>query len=173
MNSKTIIEVFINLVPALMIAAVAYYFFKGHIENENRRRSFMLQKSLQKQALPIRLQAYERMVLFLERISPSKLLTRVNPTSSNKQDYESLLVASIQQEFEHNLTQQIYVTDECWNVILAAKNGTIQLIRKANMLEKVETSDKLREVILTDLMENEPPTKTALEFVKKEVSELW
>ena len=128
---------------------------------------------MQVNTLPIRLQAYERMALFLERITPSKLLIRVKPTSSDESTYESLIVATIEQEFEHNLSQQIYVSDECWNIIVAAKNTTIQLIRKAGLLEKTETADKLREVILTEMMEKRAPSDAALAFIKKEVGELW
>ena len=113
------------------------------------------------------------MSLLLERISPAKLLTRVNPTSSNKEDYENLLIATIEQEFEHNLAQQIYVSDQCWNIVLAAKNATIQLIRKASMQEKTDTADKLREVVLTELMDKQSPSSAALSFIKQEVGELW
>ena len=173
MESNTILDLFLSLLPAVIVAAIAYYFFKGHIDNENKRRQFLLQKNLQKEAFPIRLQAYERMALFLERISPSKLLIRIPPTSSNKEDYESLLIATIEQEFEHNLSQQIYVSDKCWDIINAAKNTTIQLIRKANMLEKTDSANKLREVILTELMDRQPPSNAALAYIKNEVSEMW
>ncbi|WP_439152858.1 hypothetical protein [Winogradskyella sp.] len=173
MDIDKIIELLLSLLPALIVGAIAYYFFKQHIQNEDGRRRFLLQKDMQKEAFPLRLQAYERMALFLERIAPSKLLTRVHPTSSNKEDYENLLIANIQQEFEHNLSQQIYVSDECWNIILAAKNATIQLIRKSNMLEKTDTANKLQEVILTELMDKQPPSGAALAFIKEEVSEMW
>ena len=173
MDIDKLIEVGLSLLPAILVAVIAYYFFKQHIENENNIRRFKLQKSMQKETFPIRLQAYERMVLFLERISPSKLLTRIHPNSSNKEDYESLLIATIEQEFEHNLSQQIYVSDECWNVIRGAKNATIQLIRKATMNEKTDTANKLREVVLTDLMDKQAPSNTALALIKEEVSEMW
>ena len=94
-------------------------------------------------------------------------------TSSNKEDYESLLIASIEQEFEHNLSQQIYVTDECWNIITAAKNATIQLIRKASLLEKTETANKLREVVLTEMLEKRAPSDAALSYIKQEVGDMW
>ena len=113
------------------------------------------------------------MALFLERISPTKLLVRISPTSSNKESYESLLVASIEQEFEHNLSQQIYLSDECWSIICTAKNATIQLIRKAGFLEKTTSADKLREVILTEMMEKRAPSDAALSYIKNEVSDLW
>lgn len=173
MDVDKIVELLLSLLPAILVGAIAYYFFKQHIANEDGRRRYLLQKDMQKEAFPLRLQAYERMALFLERISPSKLLLRVNPTSSEKDSYESLLIANIEQEFEHNLSQQIYVSDECWNIVVAAKNATIQLIRKANMLEKTDTANKLREVVLTELMEKQPPSNTALEYIKQEVGEMW
>ncbi|MCK0179972.1 hypothetical protein MWU50_11760 [Flavobacteriaceae bacterium S0862] len=173
MEVEKIFEVILYAVPALITGMIAYYFFKEHTKNEDGRRRFLLHKDMQVNTLPIRLQAYERMALFLERITPSKLLIRVNPTSSDEGTYESLIVATIEQEFEHNLSQQIYVSDECWNIIVAAKNTTIQLIRKAGLLEKTGTADKLREVILTEMMEKRAPSDAALAFIKKEVGELW
>jgi hypothetical protein len=128
---------------------------------------------MQVNAMPLRLQAYERVALFLERISPSKLLIRIAPISSNKNDYESLLIQNIEQEFEHNLSQQIYISDKCWSIVTTAKNATIQLIRKASMSEKTDTSDKLREIVLTEMMERHSPSDAALSFIKEEVSELW
>jgi len=173
MEVEKIFEVILYAVPALITGMIAYYFFKEHTKNEDGRRRFLLHKDMQVNTLPIRLQAYERMALFLERITPSKLLIRVKPTSSDESAYESLIVATIEQEFEHNLSQQIYVSDECWNIIVAAKNTTIQLIRKAGLLEKTGTADKLREVILTEMMEKRAPSDAALAFIKKEVGELW
>tara|TARA_R110002049_G_scaffold160763_3_gene325792 strand:- start:464 stop:985 length:522 start_codon:yes stop_codon:yes gene_type:complete len=173
MDIDKIIELIFNIAPALVVGAIAYYFFQQHIANENSRRRFLLQKDLQKETFPLRLQAYERMALFLERISPSKLLTRVNPTSSNKEDYQNLLIATIEQEFEHNLSQQIYVSDQCWSITQAAKNATIQMIRKATIQNETDTANKLREVVLTDLMDKASPSSAALAFIKEEVSEMW
>lgn len=173
MDSERIIDLFLFAIPTLITGFIAYYFFKEHTKNEDGRRRFLLHKDLQVNTLPIRLQAYERMALFLERITPAKLLIRMSPTSSNKEDYESLLIVSIEQEFEHNLSQQIYISDDCWSIITAAKNATIQLIRKASLLEKTDTANKLREVILTEMMERRAPSDAALSYIKQEVSELW
>lgn len=158
--------------PTIITGLIAYYFFKEHTKNEDGRRRYLLKKDLQVNILPTRLQAYERMALFLERITPSKLLIRVAPTDSNKDIYEALLIQNIEQEFEHNLSQQIYISDKCWNIINAAKNATIQLIRKASLLEKTDTANKLREVVLTEMMERRSPSDAALSFLKEEVSEI-
>ncbi|GGD08496.1 DUF7935 family protein [Hyunsoonleella pacifica] len=173
MDSSRIIDLFLFTLPSLITGVIAYYFFQTHTKNEDGRRRFLLKKDLQTTSLPLRLQAYERLTLFLERISPNKLLLRVKPTSSNKEDYESLLIQSIQQEMEHNLTQQIYVSEKCWSVISTAKAATVQLIRKANLSDKTDSADKLREVILTEMMERHSPSDAAISILKEEVRELW
>jgi hypothetical protein len=173
METERIIDLFFYLIPSLVTGLIAYYFFKEHTKNEDGRRRFLLKKDMQVNSLPLRLQAYERLTIFLERITPSKILIRVSPKSSNKESYESLLILTIEQEFEHNLSQQIYVSEKCWSITNAAKNATIQLIRKASLLEKTDTADKLREVILTEMMERRPPSDAALSFIREEVSDLW
>ncbi|TXE07875.1 hypothetical protein ES711_10620 [Gelidibacter salicanalis] len=168
-----LIDALLYAIPALITGLVAYYFFKEHTKNEDGRRRFLLQKDMQVNAMPLRLQAYERMAIFLERITPTKLIVRVVPTSSNKDSYENLLIANIEQEFEHNLAQQIYISDDCWSIISAAKNATIQLIRKASLSEKIDSADKLREVILNEMMEKRAPSDTALSYIKQEASQMW
>ncbi|WP_299391913.1 hypothetical protein [uncultured Gelidibacter sp.] len=168
-----LIDALLYAIPAVITGLVAYYFFKEHTKNEDGRRRFLLQKDMQVNSMPLRLQAYERMAIFLERITPSKLIVRVSPTSSNKDNYESLLIANIEQEFEHNLSQQIYISDECWSIITAAKNATIQLIRKSSLSEKTDTADKLREVVLNEMMDKRAPSDAALSYIKQEVSKMW
>jgi len=172
MNGEQIIQLFAYLLPSVVTGVVAFYFFKMHTKNEDGRRRFLLHKDTQSSTLPIRLQAYERMALFLERISIPSLVVRVAPTSADKNAYESLLIKNIENEFDHNLSQQIYLTDECWNVIKAAKGATIQMIRRA-ALSDADSADKLREDVLNETMDMQSPSNTALAFVKKEISDLW
>lgn len=172
MDTSLIFQILAYCVPALITGGVAYYFFNLHIQNEDNRRNFMIRKENQKQALPLRIQAYERMALYLERIEPSKLLIRITPISSDKNEYEQLIITHIEQEFEHNLTQQIYMSEKCWMVINTAKSTLVQTIRKTNMSDKIDSANKLREVILTDLLDKPSPTSVALAFLKNEVSEL-
>ncbi|QNJ99178.1 DUF7935 family protein [Constantimarinum furrinae] len=172
-EATQIISYVAYLLPAIVVGIIAYYFFKGHTSNEEGRRRYLIQKEAQNKILPIRLQAYERMTLFLERIDPNKLLIRVKPFADEVEKYETLLIKNIEQEFEHNLTQQIYVTSECWNLINAAKNATIHVIRQAAMHEKDNTADHMREWLLRNFMEEVTPSQKALAYVKKEVSELF
>lgn len=172
MTGDGIFQLFAYLLPAVVTGAVAFYFFRLHTNNEEGRRRFLLHKESQKSALPLRLQAYERMALFLERISIPSLVVRIAPKSADKAEYENLLIKHIENEFEHNLSQQIYMSDECWNIIKAAKNATIQSIRKAGMSES-ESANKLREDILNETMDKQSPSVTALAYIKKEIGQLW
>lgn len=160
------------LLPAIVVGIIANNFFKNHISNEDKRRRFLLHKDARSQVLPLRLQAYERIVLFLERIDPARLLIRVKPFSDSKEDYENLLIRNIEQEFEHNLSQQIYVSPECWNLVNSAKNATIRTIRQVSMKEEYDV-DTMREAIIQVFMDEVSPSHQALSFVKKEVGQLF
>ena len=173
MDSTKIIEILAYTIPSLITGGVAYYLFNSYFKDQQNTRRWLLQKEAQKDALPLRLQAYERMSLYLERIKPTNLLIRIIPLTNDKNEYENLVISQIEQEFEHNLTQQIYMSDKCWTIIVTAKNATIQMIRKANMSDRVDNADKLREVLLSDLMEKQSPSNAALAFIKNEVGQLW
>jgi len=169
MNTDKILELLFFCLPALITGGVAYYFFQMHTKNEEKRRHFAIARRNQKHALPLRLQAYERMALFMERIDPAKMLIRITPISDDKNDYVNYVAAQIEQEYEHNLTQQIYMSDDCWGLITTSKNATIQMLRKAALKPEVTDANKLRETVLRDLFESPSPSVTALAFIKNEV----
>ena len=176
MNS-TLLNLLYFTVPALITGVLAYVLLQQFFKNEKSRREHdnLSLKHLEttKESLPVRLQAYERMSLYLERISPNNLLLRVSPITEDSKGYENLLIQNIEQEFEHNLAQQIYLTDDCWSVINTSKNGVIKIIRKANINDKITTADQLREAVLTEMVEKPSPTLVALSYVRNEVSKLW
>ncbi|MBC7523591.1 MAG: hypothetical protein H7239_04045 [Flavobacterium sp.] len=172
MNLEKFAELGFYTLPAITVGIVSYSLFNSYFKELQSSRKSLMQQENQKLSLPIRLQAYERLTLFLERINPTKLIVRIAPLSDDKFDYENLLINLIEQEFEHNLTQQIYISNASWNIILTAKNTTIQIIRKTAMSDKITNSFKLREKILSDLLENEAPSSIALSYLKSEISEL-
>lgn len=173
MDTTQIIEIIIYSLPTLIITIIGYSIFELYTKNEREKRMYLLQKDTKTDILPLRLQAYERMTLFIERINPSQLLVRIAPISENKNDYQNFVIAQIEQEFEHNLAQQIYISEECWSVIIKAKNATIQSLLLATKNEKVGDANELREFILKNLSENQSPTTIALTYLKNEVSLLW
>jgi hypothetical protein len=169
MTDISLLQLLFYLLPAVIVGLISFYFFKMHTTNEEKRRHYLIRLENQKIGLPLKLQAFERMALFLERISMGKLLIRVKPKSNDLEAYENLLVQTVDQEFDHNLSQQIYLTSECWNVIKTSKNATIGIIRKTAKKAEVTNADELRQTILNALMDQVPPTETALDYIKKEV----
>ena len=166
---EQILGLMVYCIPALVTGVIAFLFFREHTDNENNRRNFILKESIQKESLPIRLQAYERLTLFLERISPQNLLKRVSPISQEVEDYKSLLIQTVEQEYEHNLSQQIYVSDPCWRIVSAAKNSTIQTIVSFKNND-VSTANDIRPLLLDILLNNEVTAGKALNFLNEEVS---
>lgn len=166
---EQILGLMVYCIPALVTGVIAFLFFREHTDNENNRRNFILKESIQKESLPIRLQAYERLTLFLERISPQNLLKRVSPISQEVEDYKSLLIQTVEQEYEHNLSQQIYVSDPCWRIVSAAKNSTIQTIVSFKNKD-VTSANNIRPLLLDILLNNEVTAEMALNFLNEEVS---
>lgn len=173
MRSPDLIQLIFMIAPTLIVGLVAYYFFQNFVRNEENRRYYQLRRETGKEMIPYRVQALERLALYLERIDPGRLLMREKPMDQDKAAYTSKLVRVIEQEFEHNLAQQIYVSADCWDAIRATKNATISLIRNAGASEEVDSAEKLREMILTGLLENSSPSQTGLAYIKKEAQEMW
>ena len=173
MDSTKIIEIIAYTLPSLITGGVAYFLFNSYFKDQQNTRRWLLQKENQPAILPLRLQAYERLTLLMERINPSQMMVRISPLSNDKTDYQNLVIAQIDQEFEHNLSQQIYVSEECWSVLLTAKNATIQMIRVATQNEKVTDADSLRAFIVSEFLEKPTPSSAALSFIKNEVGQIW
>jgi hypothetical protein len=170
---QPILQIFTTLLPTFIVGLLAYYFFNSFMKNEENRRRFLTVKETQAKTLPTRMQAYERMTLFLERIKPENLVVRIKANNMDKNQYEQLLISSIEQEFEHNLAQQIYVTEEAWNVIRSAKNATIQRIRQIGLGDKATSTDAFRQSILNQMMDRRAPSATALSYLREEVRNLF
>lgn len=165
-----ILESIAYILPATVTGFVAYYMFNGFIQQKNNEKNLELLAEKKKESLPIKLQAYERMLLFCERINPVKLLLRVKPLSENTTDYLQLIIANIDQEFEHNLVQQIYISNDAWLSIIASKRAIINKLRQ--VAEVSNSANDLRENILIDYSKTLPPTDTAIDFIKSEVRKI-
>lgn len=165
-----ILESIAYILPAAVTGFVAYYMFNGFLKQQNTEKKLALMAEKKKASLPIKLQAYERMLLFCERINPVKMLVRIKPISENTSDYLQLLIANIEQEFEHNLVQQIYISDEAWTAIIATKRAIINKLQQA--AETSNSANDFRENVLIDYSKTLPPTETAISFIKSEVKKL-
>tara|TARA_R110001606_G_scaffold8303_2_gene36372 strand:- start:2940 stop:3452 length:513 start_codon:yes stop_codon:yes gene_type:complete len=162
-----LLESIAYILPAVVTGVVAYYMLNGFLKNKNSEKKLELLAQQKRESLPIRLQAYERMLLFCERINPVKMLLRIKPLTTITEDYLQLLIANIEQEFEHNLVQQIYLSNDTWLAVVAAKNAIINKLKQ--VAENANSANELRENVLIEYTKILPPTETAIGFIKNEV----
>jgi hypothetical protein len=169
------LEILKYTLPSLIVFLTAWLLIRKFLENDRKIKKMDLMFRNEQYILPIRMQAYERLVLFLERISPESLLMRVNHKGMNSQQLHSELLATIRAEFEHNLAQQIYISRDGWEIVKNARSGLINIINTAaKSIEPESPSIKLSQTILEAIIDNEnSPTSIAIDFLKKEIKELF
>lgn len=167
---EQIIQGIAYALPAIATAGVAYFMFSAFLEKDDNEKKFNALINRKRESLPMKLQAYERLILFSERINPSKLLLRVNPIGTEADGYAHLLIGNIEQEFEHNLVQQIYISETAWKAVLGSKLSIVNRIRSA--AENSKSAKELRENLLIDFAKAESPTETAVAIIKQEVKKL-
>ena len=160
--------------PALLVFLTAWIILRNMMRNdsEKRRQEVILQGN--RTVTPIKLQAYERIVLFLERISPESLLMRVSSPDMTVSQLQSALLASIRSEFEHNLSQQIYMSPQAWEVVRNARSNIIKIINsEAERIKGDAPGIELSKLLLGRIMEMEhDPARAAIDFIKGEVGRM-
>ncbi len=161
--------VLLVVLPAVIVGLTSFFAIKSIVKQEAMKQKYQLLKTTQKEVLPLKLQAYERLTLLLDRISLQKLVTRVQPIGDDLKSYKQLLLANINQELDHNLTQQMYVSDECWQTILKTKQAIVTQIIQQH--EEVTSATALQAYVLNQL-KLETPTSVAQSFIRNEVGEL-
>jgi hypothetical protein len=161
-------------IPALVVFFTAWVVLRNMIKNDQdkRKQELILQNS--RIVTPIKLQAYERIVLFLERISLESLLIRVSISDMSAHQLHIAMLNAIRSEFEHNLSQQIYMSQQAWEVVRNARSNMIKIIN--NEVEKLPADSSamaLSKKLLERIMELETePTRAAIDFVKAEIARM-
>jgi hypothetical protein len=165
------IELLKLILPALIVFLTTYYLVKNFLSNESQKKAIDLKLNNQSIISPIRLQAYERVVLFLERINPSSMVMRLNKTG-NASNFQGELLKTIRSEFEHNLSQQIYMSNKAWELTVRAKEETIKIINTAatRVEGDVSAMEFAQAVIAVTSQLSELPSKAAVDFIKKEIA---
>jgi hypothetical protein len=163
------------IIPAAFVLGAVYMMLKNYTQNEDRKRFYEARAANHRVSMPIRLQAYERLALLLERLSVNNLILRVRKSGMSANDLQQALVTEIRAEFDHNLSQQIYVSSEAWLMIVNARENLVKTIHIAySALPPDATSMDLSKVIFDIVMkEDVPATYKALEFVKTEARDLF
>lgn len=175
-----LVIIIVIVLTALASVATAGLFFnaiaKHFFESQQKQQLLHMKTDERKEALkivtPLRLQAYERMALFLERISPNSLVMRCYQPGMNMHLLQGVMTKSIRDEWEHNLSQQVYISSEAWSRMRESKEEMINLINAsaANLPADADPAT-LAGVLFENVSTNQVPTDEALEFLKKEIKE--
>ncbi|MFY8021658.1 MAG: hypothetical protein ACOVP1_10685 [Bacteroidia bacterium] len=164
------LEITKYLIPALIVFVITYYQFKIFFDTEYQKRLLDLKTEQGKTMQPLKLQAYERCILLLERMSPENLVLRVHKPGVSATQLKVDLINEINSEFNHNVSQQLYVSGQAWQVIRVVKEEMINLINMAYQdLGPNAVGLDLSKSIFEQLIKLENvPTHKALIFIKKE-----
>jgi hypothetical protein len=159
------------ILPSSLVLYGMYLTVKSFLSKDFDNQLIKLKAKNVETVLPLRLQAYERMSLFLERMTPNNLLIRLNDNAYNVGELQEILLFEIRQEFNHNLSQQIYMSDEAWQHIRDAVDNLLAVINDAaSELQKNEPSLQLVKKIFAKVIDNQDDiTGHALRFIKNEV----
>ncbi len=170
---QTIMIVVAMLATMALAGGVMYLLVKRYFDNEQKERLLQMKIDERRETLkvvtPIRLQAYERMALFLERIDPNQLVLRIHAAGLTVSQEQNLLLMTIRSEFEHNLSQQIYISDAVWEKIIDAKTDIESIINTvAGDYEKDADSRVFAETLLSVAAEK-PVVEMAIHILKADM----
>lgn len=129
---NAMLEILKYTVPALIVFATVYFMMKQYLKQQHDLAAMQMRREQYDNTLPLKLQAYERLALFCERISADNLTYRLSNSSSSAGSLSNAMIIAIQQEWEHNLSQQIYVSDKLWEIISLAKQNMQALVTEAS-----------------------------------------
>ena len=171
---ETLYDILKITIPALLVLLTAWILLRYLMKNDQdkRRQELILQNS--RTVTPIKLQAYERIVLFLERISLESMLVRVSSPGMTAAQLHSALLTTIRSEFEHNLSQQIYMSPQAWEVVRNARSNMIKIINgEFEKLHLKTTGMEFSKILLETIMEMEKePTRAAIDYIKGEIGRM-
>ncbi|OQY00016.1 MAG: hypothetical protein B6I24_00980 [Bacteroidetes bacterium 4572_128] len=172
---KEILEILKYVIPSFIVFLTSYFILRAFVKKEVQKDKFKISQENYKLITPMRLQAYERFTLFLERISPESLVLRLHGNDMNVQDLQTEILINIRKEFEHNIVQQIYVSPKTWLVIKRAKEQIIEIVNmSASELDSNANAFALSKKILNKvLIMKEIPTNMAINFIKREMNDIF
>ncbi len=166
----TILEILKYTIPALVVLLAAHLIVKKFLVTEIQRKQLAIFKDGLDTTLRMRLQAYERLTLFIERIHPRQLLPRAYQSGMTVRDFQMSLIQAIRAEFEHNLSQQIYVSREVWKTIVGVHEQELAMINNIASQMNADAPGKELHQRITEyvLQAEDSPNEIAIEMLNNE-----
>jgi hypothetical protein len=163
------LEFFQYILPSVVVFAAVYIVLHFHLKQQREKQKIEVLLNNRKTIIPIRLQAYERLILFLERIKPEALIMRHQRPDLTVYDLQTKLLKAIRGEFDHNLSQQLYMSNDAWKMVRNSRENLVKLINScAEKLDPKKPAMHLSKTILEESTGANDPTSKAIEFLKNE-----
>jgi hypothetical protein len=162
-------------IPAVIVGGTAYILLKSLLDERQRIDQALLRNDAQKITLPLRLSAYERLMLLCDRADIANTMFRVRMPDMKVRELRGVLLMAINQEFEHNVSQQLYVSDMLWQIIRMAKNNTLAMVTMTGEdIDPDAPAEVLANALLQALDEQTiTPLQTAILAVRMEAGKLF
>lgn len=176
MNTQQILIDVVILFAGVFTALMAvYYILKGDIQRFFNLKTIELNKETRTHILPLRLQAHERLIIFVDRINPANLLVRLHQQGIDLATLQAGVLSEVRAEYQHNITQQLYVDPVTWGVVRKLKDDTIGMINNAVQgLPAGSNGIELSKAILQHMATiDENPYDLTLELIKKDIARLF
>ncbi|MCY7360808.1 MAG: hypothetical protein LH629_01875 [Ignavibacteria bacterium] len=174
-TSTVIFNILMITIPSVIVFLAAYFTISSFLEAEREKKRIELQMQNRQSTLPLRLQAYERFVVFLERLSPNNLVFRVHESGMTAREFQTSLLQTIRSEYEHNISQQLYISIIAFQNIHKLKEETVRMINNAaNGLPQHALGMDLAKIIMEHMSRIESdPYQNTLFLLKTEAAELF
>ncbi len=165
-----ILELLKYLIPALIVFLVVYFLLKNFFDDEYNKREQAIRMEKSKAITPVKLQAYERLTILMERMTPNSLIFRVSQPGISASQLKIDLINDINEEFNHNVSQQIYVSHQAWQMVRIVKEETINIINSAysGLGPNAVGLDLSKGIFELMIQMESVPTHKAIDFLRKE-----
>lgn len=162
------------ILPALIVLATTWLVLYKMFKEQRDQRDFEMKKNTRKEITSLRLRGYERLALLLERTTPEHMLRDLDIANLNVRELQILLLQTIRTEFDHNLSQQVYVTDTTWDAIMIVQQELIRFVNTcaANFPADCNALEYAQHMITVYTMNGETPTQAAQKYLRAEARQL-
>ena len=171
-NLTTMLQI---VLPAAMVGGIAYFIVYKYLQYEENKLKLEIDKSRLEIVFPARMQAYERITLYLERITPENLVRRVIKGNTSVRVFQSEMIATVRSEYEHNISQQIYISLASWAMVKTATEESIRLVNvaAAKINASAQATDLAEKILEISTQIGKFPTHMAIEHIKKEFAQYF
>ena len=166
------LEILKYILPASIVFIGVYFIMQNFLESEQQKRELLYKTDNLKLITPVKLQAYERVILYLERINLSNLVMRIYKNGMNAKTLQANMLQVIRQEYEHNMAQQLYISNGSWKLVKSAREETVKVINSCtDQLNDDASGVQLSQFILELVGKTSKlPTDVAIEALKNDVT---